>query len=60
MAAWANLSAMTVISLKRNNINGTMAKELGTAWPNLVSLDLSGIALQVGCPHERASSVERA
>ena len=42
MAAWANLSAMTFLSLRNNNITGTLPDELATAWPNLVSLDLSG------------------
>lgn len=35
MAAWANLSAMTYLSLRNNNIIGTLPDELAAAWPNL-------------------------
>ena len=38
MAAWANLSAMTIFSLRNNNITGTLPDELATAWPNLTRI----------------------
>ena len=62
MAAWANLSALTLFSLSGNSISGTLPNELVTAWPNLASLDLSGnrLAGRVPARVHRASSVGRA
>ena len=57
MAAWANLSAMTFLSLRNNNITGTLPDELATAWPNLVSLDLSGNRLAGRVPRMRELQV---
>ena len=40
MAAWANLSGLTIFTIHNNSVTGTLPNELAAAWPRLEHLDL--------------------